>query len=104
MEKLEAIENLGVFIIEKDLPRTEMGVVGVRCPYCGKSDRIFKLESPEELTGQLGDGEVATYRILWETLHTEEGTGMGVCRFCRNPLKLFFREGRAGSLDNSLEN
>ena len=50
MENVEAIDKLKALIIENNLPQTDMSIFGIKCPYCGKSDRIRKLEPPEDLS------------------------------------------------------
>ncbi len=54
METHQIVEELKALIIEKSLPRTEVAIYGVKCPYCGKSDRIHRLEPPAELPADFG--------------------------------------------------
>ena len=45
----EAVERLKLFAICHGLPQTDMALFGIKCPYCGKSDRIRALEKPDEI-------------------------------------------------------
>ena len=81
------IQALKTFVLDKGLPFTDIGLFGLKCPYCGKSDRIRILESPEELQGLLSKEDIAQYRGLWaETI--SENTDVGVCKFCQNLLRI----------------
>jgi hypothetical protein len=97
MDKLEAMTGLKNFVMEHDLPKTEMALFGIKCPYCGKSDRIRQLESPEDLNGDLAKPDLQRYTQLWDSL-AEPAVVLGMCRFCLNPLKLDLDEGRAERL------
>jgi len=83
----EDIDKLRTLIIELGLPRTDMALFGLACPYCGKSDRIRELEPPEALDGGLSQPDKALYTLLWQRLASGHG-GLGVCKFCHNPLGL----------------
>ena len=48
MNNNEAVERLKLFAICHGLPQTDMALFGIKCPYCGKSDRIRALEKPDE--------------------------------------------------------
>lgn len=98
MEAHAAIEDLKKFIIIHDLPRAEMALFGIQCPYCGKSDRIRELDAPESLVKDLEPDHVKIYADLWQRLNPLSDD-MGVCRFCQNPLKLFPYVSRAEALD-----
>jgi hypothetical protein len=87
MARNEDIEQLRQFVMEHDLPTTDVAMFGVMCPYCGKSDRIRALDRPEKLETDLPGNEHGTYRRLWESLVSGE-TGLGVCKFCQNILSL----------------
>lgn len=88
MNTHEAEEQLRQLVIEHNLPQTDMALFGVKCPYCGKSDRIRPLESPADLDGKL-DGRVSpAYRQLWAMLLQPDDGAMGVCKFCQNLLQL----------------
>lgn len=102
LDRLEAIEQIKLFVIENDLPKTDMGIFGIRCPYCGKSDRIRKLEPPDALTGRLNARDMLVYATLWHQLDPLDVSCLGVCRFCQNPLELFMNEGHAKTLDESV--
>jgi hypothetical protein len=52
LETNEAVEELKKFVLEHSLPKTEMALFGILCPYCGKSDRIRQLENPQALAGR----------------------------------------------------
>lgn len=51
METHDIVRKLQRFIADHDLPKTDIALYGIKCPYCGKSDRIRKLEDPDELEG-----------------------------------------------------
>ena len=69
------IEHYRQLIRDLGLPRQDFALFGLRCPYCGKSDRINRLEKPDEL-----DSCPADYRRLWDAYGA---TGdLVVCRFC----------------------
>jgi hypothetical protein len=73
--------------MEHGLPLTDLALFGIRCPYCGKSDRVRALESPEELENDLPPDDLNVYRHLWDSL-ISENRGLGVCKFCQNTLRI----------------
>lgn len=81
------IDKLRRLVIALGLPHTDMALFGITCPYCGKSDRIRKLEPPQTMDGGLGEQDKALYAALWQRLAPGHG-GLGVCKFCHNPLGL----------------
>lgn len=81
MGEWEEIERFRDLVMELELPRHDFALFGVKCPYCGKTDRIHKLESPPEI-----DGAPAEYEELWKK-YSEAG-GLVLCRFCRQVLLL----------------
>ena len=87
METNEAVEELKKFVLEHSLPKTEMTLFGILCPYCGKSDRIRQLDNPQALTGKLESENMAIYFTLWDQL-ARGGGSLGVCKFCQNLLLL----------------
>ncbi len=87
LELLEALEKLKNFIIGHDLPHTDTALFGIKCPYCGKSDRIRPLESPQELQSSFDTADLRTYTELWQSL-TPSDNSLAVCKFCQNPLRL----------------
>jgi len=87
MDRNQAVEDLQNLILEHDLPGTDMALFGVRCPYCGKSDRIRELEVPARLDSRFPADEAARYAELWSALVGADGM-LGVCKFCRNVLRL----------------
>lgn len=97
MHKLEAMSGLKNFVMEHGLPRTDMALFGVKCPYCGKSDRIRQLETPDDLNGDLAKPDLERYTHLWNSL-VEGDVALGMCKFCLNPLKLDLDESRAERL------
>ncbi|MGB5422476.1 MAG: hypothetical protein WBN03_09975 [Desulfobacterales bacterium] len=99
METHEAVEALKALIIENNLPQTDIAIFGIKCPYCGKSDRIHRLEPPEYLPQSFSAEDTTQYGVLWHTLNPE-GALLGVCKFCHNPLELQVRAGLAKVLDN----
>jgi hypothetical protein len=98
-ESLEAVKQL---VIEHNLPKKDLALFGIRCPYCGKSDRIRQLEVPESLNGGLEADEMAAYEKLWQLL-TPADESLGVCKFCLNPLRLL-ANGQAESFFSCDEN
>ena len=87
LETNEAVEVLQKFVLEHSLPKTEMALFGILCPYCGKSDRIRQLENPHVLTGKIESENMSLYFSLWDQL-TSAGGSLGVCKFCHNLLLL----------------
>ena len=84
---LEALMALKQFVTLNELPKTDFSLFGVRCPYCGKMDRIGRLESPEELRLSMETKAMASYETLWKTVIRTDRS-LGVCRFCQNLLGL----------------
>ena len=99
MNTWEAVEELKKLVIELGLPKSDMALFGIRCPYCGKSDRIRQLEPPEELTGKLDTQSLETYEDLLRQFAPSSRVVLGVCKFCQNPLELFFEKSKAAPLN-----
>jgi len=97
MEINEAVQKLQQFVIDHGLPKTDMALFGIKCPYCGKSDRIRQLEDPDELEEDIDHEDIKKYTELWMSL-TQSGESLGVCKFCNNPLKIFEGEGKGEAL------
>lgn len=93
----EAVELLKSFAIRHGLPQTDMALFDIKCPYCGKSDRIRTLENPEELKNGIDPDDLLQYSEIWMNL-APSGGSLGVCKFCQNPLELIERESRAEAL------
>ena len=87
METNKAVEVLKTIILTHDLPQTDMALFGIKCPYCGKSDRIRELEEPDALTQKMDSKNMAIYCNLWDQLTRLNGS-LGVCKFCQNLLLL----------------
>ena len=87
MEINEAVEKLKKFVLEHGLPETDLALFGIKCPYCGKSDRIRELEEPGSLTHKMDSEHTAFYLKLWDQLARANGS-LGVCKFCQNLLLL----------------
>ncbi|MGD9974358.1 MAG: hypothetical protein AB7S77_14955 [Desulfatirhabdiaceae bacterium] len=100
MDCYEAIQKIKLFVIENDLPKTDTGVFGIRCPYCGKLDRIRKLEPPEALSGRMSVESLTEYQTIWHGFSFSPTSCLGVCRFCQNPLELSMDSGIARPLDD----
>lgn len=81
-----SVEKLAKLLLELDLPRGDSVLFGVLCPYCGKTDRIRLLESPEELEGELAQEQLATYKAIWVKMGPK--SPLAVCKFCGNLLLL----------------
>jgi hypothetical protein len=47
METNEIVQKFQQFVVDHGLPKTDMALFGIKCPYCGKSDRIRQLEDPD---------------------------------------------------------
>ena len=75
MTNWEDIEHYRNLIRDLGLPKREFALFGIRCPYCGKSDRINPLEKPEALATCPED-----YRKLWEQFG--RAGELVVCKFC----------------------
>jgi len=78
----DVIEKFRQVIIYHGLPQTDMALYGITCPYCGKSDRLRKLDPPGSLTS-LPDRDVSLYEDLYGRLVDTEAS-LGVCKFCLN--------------------
>ena len=87
METNEAAEVLKTFVLRHGLPKTDMALFGIKCPYCGKSDRIRELEEPDALSKKIDSENMAIYFSLWDQLARSNGS-LGVCKFCQNLLLL----------------
>lgn len=98
MKQDDAVQELQHFILEHGLPKLDLALFGVRCPYCGKSDRIRELPRPDELQGQVGPDAHNRYSDLWLSFERPAGVTLGVCKFCHNPLKISVQQGKAGAL------
>jgi hypothetical protein len=96
MEDWEEIERFRSLIMEMEPPRHSLSLFGVKCPFCGKSDRIRKLESPGE-----ANGAPAEYERLWARFGT--GGELAVCKFCHHLLRLFPRERRIVALGSEVQ-
>jgi hypothetical protein len=87
LETTKAVEELKKFVLGHSLPKTDMALFGILCPYCGKTDRIRQLEDPHALRGKIDSENMAMYSNLWNHLTRSNGS-LGVCKFCQNPLLL----------------
>jgi hypothetical protein len=87
LEINEAVEELKTFVLTNGLPKTDMALFGIKCPYCGKSDRIRELEEPDELNEKMDSKQMAIYFSLWGQLTRSNGS-LAVCKFCQNLLLL----------------
>jgi hypothetical protein len=87
LETNEAVEELKTFVLKHGLPQTDMALFGIMCPYCGKSDRIRKLEEPDALIEKMDSKNIAFYLKLWDQLTRSNGS-LCVCKFCQNLLLL----------------
>lgn len=94
MDRREAMALIKRLVIECELPRTDMALFGILCPYCGKTDRIRQLEPPSNLEGVLAEADLEVYKSVWNIL-VLNGEDLGVCRFCFNPLRLNLDQGLA---------
>jgi hypothetical protein len=99
LERHAAVEHLKKLIITNELPQTDMALFGIKCPYFGKSDRIHKLESPDDLPQSVSDEDTEQYGTLWYQLNPDASL-LGVCKFCLNPSELLVSAGQAKVLVN----
>jgi len=97
MEFNESVQKLRQFVIDHGLPKTDMALFGIKCLYCGKSDRIRQLEIPDELYGKIDPLDFETYSDLWKRF-TQSNDSLGVCKFCQNLLKLYMEKGSTEAL------
>ncbi len=92
MDEWEKIERFRAIVVELELPRHDFVLFGVKCPYCGKADRIHKLEDPSEL------GETSVeYAEIWNKFRSKGE--LAVCKFCRQVLLLSEPSGSAFPLE-----
>ena len=87
MNTIKTNEDLRNFVMEHGLPATEIGLFGIKCPYCGKSDQIRKLEPPDDLRDLVDERALSAYSAFLEAVMPPDRS-IGVCRFCRNCLML----------------
>ena len=97
MQVEESVLILKRLIIDNGLPKRDLALFGIKCLYCGKSDRIRQLERPDELSGEIDPPDYKTYTDLWEHLAIS-GSSLGICKFCQNLLRLYVEEGKAEAL------
>lgn len=97
MNTYENMQAMREFVIEQALPKSDMALFGVKCPYCGKSDRIRKLEAPADLPERLDPNGLKTYTELWRNLTLSSGS-LGVCKFCHNLLEVIHGKSEAKAL------
>ena len=81
MDVFEEVEKLKALILELELPHSDFALFGVMCPYCGKTDRLHKLEEPADV-----EEAPAAYSAVWEKLRPNGE--LLVCKFCRQILVL----------------
>jgi hypothetical protein len=72
---LKEIERFKQIILELGLPRQDYALFGLKCPYCGKSDRINPLESPEQM-----EDCPEEYQKLWLQFGAQGDPVL--CKFC----------------------
>lgn len=97
MDRKQALEDLKQFLINHELPKNDFALFDIKCPYCGKADRIKPLEPPEELSDAIEYENMETYTALWREFEKAK-TVLGVCKFCLNPLELILKQKRAETL------
>ena len=81
MDAFAELEKFKSLVLQLELPRHDFALFGVKCPYCGKTDRIHKLEEPDEI-----NGAPAEYGEVWNK-YRPKGE-LSVCTFCRQILAL----------------
>jgi hypothetical protein len=92
----EQIEQLRMLTINHGLPKTDMALYDVRCPYCGKSDRIRVLETPGQLIRCINAADFDIYKDVWNKVAGPKDS-LGLCKFCQHVVKLE-KNGRAEPL------
>ena len=97
MDRKQALEDLKQFLINHELPKNDLALFDIKCPYCGKTDRIKLLEPPEDLLPVIDYENMETYAALWQQF-AKATSVLGVCKFCLNPLELILKEKRAETL------
>lgn len=97
MNTYENVQALRAFVIDHALPESDMALFGIRCPYCGKSDRVRKLEAPADLAGRLDPDGLRKYTELWGNLSVPDGS-LGVCKFCHNLLEIIHGKSEANAV------
>jgi hypothetical protein len=100
MSTHESLQALKAFVIEHGLPKSDMALFGTKCPYCGKTDRIRRLEDPSDLLGRIEPHGLESYRELWKNLSLPEGS-LGVCKFCHNLLEIVHGQSEGKVLSES---
>ncbi len=87
---LNAIEEFKNLVLDLNLPREELILFGVVCPYCGKNDRVRTLEPPDCLASELEEKDLKKYQKLWGALQAGaiEEAGLAVCKFCHNVMTI----------------
>jgi hypothetical protein len=87
LDKRAALEEFKNCVIRHDLPKTDLSLYGIRCPYCGKSDRVTQLELPDAIQNQMNLHDWKLYAAFWNQF-VKPDTSIAVCKFCQNPLRL----------------
>lgn len=100
MDIFESLEKLKALILECGLPHTVFALFGIKCPYCGKSDRIHRLEAPEALADVVDSGKLRKYGEIWREVNPS-GSQLGICKFCLNLLEIDLKKGRATTLEGT---
>lgn len=85
------MERFRGLVMEMGLPRHDFSLFGITCPYCGKSDRIRRLEGPREL-----ETMATEYEAFWSCYG--QGGDLAVCKFCQQLLRLEPDRGRVTPL------
>ena len=84
---LEAALKLQELVMRHGLPCSDYALFGVKCPYCGKIDRVSQLETPEKLQQNMDAEEARMYTEHWHRLARPDHS-IGVCTSCHNLLSL----------------
>ena len=84
---IEAVLTLKELVIRHGLPRSDYALYGVKCPYCGKIDRVCRLETPENLQQIMAAEDVRVYTEHWHMVSRPDQS-IGVCKFCHHLLHL----------------
>jgi hypothetical protein len=100
LDIFESLEKLKALILECGLPHTVFALFGIKCPYCGKSDRIHRLEAPEALADVVDSGKLRKYGEIWREVNPS-GSQLGICKFCLNLLEIDLKKGRATTLEGT---
>ena len=86
-QRLNTVMALQALVMRLGLPKMDYALFGIKCPYCGKMDRICMLDPPGEAQQTMDDEDAGEYARTWSVI-SQPGCSIGVCKFCNNLLNL----------------